>query len=39
VVGKTIRLYGAPSTIIGVLPPGFIFFNREFEFLTVLPFQ
>jgi predicted permease len=39
VIGKRMQLYGAEYRIVGVLPPGFIFFNREFEFLTVFPFD
>src|SRR5262249_46268061 len=38
VVGSTIRLNGGEFRIIGVLPPRFILFNREFEYLTTLPF-
>ncbi len=32
VLGRTITLGGQPTTIVGVMPPGFYFPNREAEF-------
>jgi len=31
VIGKTIRLYGKPHTIVGVMPPEFQYPSREFK--------
>ena len=32
VLGKSVTLNGAPSTIVGVMPPGFYFPSRQVEF-------
>jgi putative ABC transport system permease protein len=39
VLGRTIRLNGAPYTIIGVMPPTFFFPNREIQMWTSLRFR
>lgn len=37
VVGSTILLQGEPFTVVGVMPAGFHFFNRECEIIAPLP--
>ncbi len=37
VVGRTVRLNGAPATIIGVMPPGFRFPNNEYVWSALVP--
>jgi putative ABC transport system permease protein len=39
VIGQTVRLDGAPHTVVGVMPPGFHFPSREAEIWTPLVFQ
>ena len=39
VLGETIEFYGRPYRIIGVMPPDFVFFNRQSEFLSTLAFS
>lgn len=39
VLGRTVRLNGAPYTIIGVMPPTFYFPNREIQIWTALVFR
>jgi putative ABC transport system permease protein len=34
VLGRSVTLNGSPSTIVGVMPPGFYFPSREAEFWT-----
>lgn len=36
VIGKTIRLYGKPHTIVGVMPPEFQYPSREFKIWNTL---
>jgi putative ABC transport system permease protein len=36
VIGKTIRLYGKPHTVVGVMPPEFQFPNRVFKIWNTL---
>jgi putative ABC transport system permease protein len=39
VIGRTIQFDGIDHRIIGVLPPGQMFFNRASDYLGVLPFN
>jgi putative ABC transport system permease protein len=39
VLGARIRLDGEPTTVIGVMPPGFNFFNSEADFWRPLPMR
>ncbi len=39
VVGSTIRLTRGPTRIAGVMPPGFVFFNRQIEAIAPMPFD
>jgi predicted permease len=39
VLGQTVNLNGAPFTIIGVMPPGFYFPNRDVQLWTLLTFR
>jgi hypothetical protein len=39
VLGRTVRLNGAPYTIIGVMPRGFHFPNRDIQAWTALTFR
>ena len=39
VLGRTIRLDDVPSTIIGVMPPGFLFPSRDAEIWTPMRFS
>jgi putative ABC transport system permease protein len=36
ILGRTVTLNGSPSTIVGVMPPGFYFPSREAEYWTPL---
>ena len=39
VLGRTVRLNGAPYTIVGVMPPAFYFPTREVQLWTALTFD
>ena len=36
-IGKTVRLRDEPYTVIGVMPPGFNFYNRQADALAPMP--
>jgi putative ABC transport system permease protein len=38
-VGKTMYLFNDPVQIVGVMPPDFVFFNRQMDFLTTGKWQ
>ena len=37
VVGTTVRLNRGPTRIVGVMPPGFVFFSRQAEVVASMP--
>lgn len=39
VIDQTVKFYGQEQRIIGVLPPDFVFFNRQSEFLAPMAFN
>ncbi|HJT87621.1 MAG TPA: ABC transporter permease [Bryobacteraceae bacterium] len=39
IIGKTIRMDGVPTSVIGVMPPGFNLFDPEADYWAPIPFS